>query len=651
MQTIKVKDGRGYCRRYNSGHSQKDAGGGAGTIGGNSWTATGNIYGVETTTAKGENGTGGLLIIYANDMINNGNLTSAGSRGGQNKVYDHSTCGGSSGGGSINVFYKNSISGANNMNAAGGTGVASTSSGGTSGAGGEGSITVTKVAYTLNYEEKEIVLDVGEKYGIDNQKISYQTLNNTQINYNLGQLKFEIIDENIASINENGEITAIREGRTKAKITDTNSNISTYIFIKVVNGVAIDIQEGKNFTIALKQNGTVWSYGLNTSGELGIGNNENKTKPEKVEALTNIKQISTGNSHTLALTKDGEVYAWGQGTAGQLGNGEKANSNLPVKVQGLSNIIKIEAYKNKSFAIDKDGNLYSFGEGYSILSMKIISNQKIADISGSLVLARNGKVYNITDMNTAIANLHGIAKISCGEAHYLALDVNGILYAWGTNTNGECGTQGKITTEIARDVMEISAGNGTSILQTNEGKVYVLGNNANGQIGLNTTAKATTPTEITLTGNVKIENISAGNGTHSGLVDENGFVWHTGTNTNGELGIGDNTDRKVYTKTGDTIVKVNQNDTIYLDLGESTNIYGTLENTFNLKIDLVDDVQDNFTLTSSNSGVLSMSEKIITAAQYRKNNTNSKAYKHRKIKRINSSSSNENGQHSTRNKR
>lgn len=67
-----------------------------------------------------------------------------------------------------------------------------------------------------------------------------------------------------------GNITAIKEGSTKVKITDITNKISTYIFLEVVNNTKVDVKEGQNFTIALKQNGTVWSYGKNQNGELGL---------------------------------------------------------------------------------------------------------------------------------------------------------------------------------------------------------------------------------------------------------------------------------------------------------------------------------------------------------------------------------------------
>ena len=74
--------------------------------------------------------------------------------------------------------------------------------------------------------------------------------------------------------------------------------------MEVRNTPKIDIQEGKNFTIALKQNGTVWSYGAGTNGELGNRSNENQTKPVQVEGLSNIQAIATGYSHSLAISEN-----------------------------------------------------------------------------------------------------------------------------------------------------------------------------------------------------------------------------------------------------------------------------------------------------------------------------------------------------------
>lgn len=399
-------------------------------------------------------------------------------------------------------------------------------------------------------------------------------------------------------------------------MTDEKNNYSTYIFIEVLEGVKIDVKEGKNFTVALKQDGTVWSYGTNANGELGTGNHETKSEPVKINGINDIKAISAGYSHSLALTKMGEVYTWGLGTSGQLGNGDIDSKNIPVKVDGILNIKKIVAYKNMSVALSEDGIVYAWGEGFSTLPMRVIFKEKVVDISGNIVLTKNGRIYSITDTNTPIEDLYNMAKISCGEAHYLGITPDGTVYAWGTNSNGECGTGSASPKEIALNMTEISAGNQISMFESDDRKVYVLGNNANGRIGLGTTAKTENMTEITALGDKKAENISAGNYTHSGIIDEDGFVWHSGTGTSGELGIGDNSNKNVFTRTGDTVITSNPETPMYLDIEETVNIHVKLENTFNLKVDVIDDVQENFEIVLVNSSIVEQNDKTITAKQY-----------------------------------
>ena len=445
-------------------------GGGAGNPGG-AGTASGY---------NGQTGTGGLLVVYANTFVNKNTINANGMKGG-----DGYCPGGSSGGGSINIFYSK-LKSTGTIVANGGIAAKNVPASGYQGvkgiAGGNGTVTLNKVSPDLNYIEKNLELDVGEEYQIDKNNITFVNQNGKQSNLvAVGELKFEILDKTIADIDENGKITARNLGQTKVKITDITNNIYTYIYIEVINGTKIDVKEGKNFTIALKQNGTVWSYGSNINGELGAGDNEDKNKPTKIENLTNIKKISVGYSHSLALSKTGEVYAWGFGEKGQLGDGNASNSNDPVKVDGLSNIKEIACYKNMSMAISNDGTIYAWGEGFSSLPMKIIFAEKAAHISGKLILTQNGKVYDVTKINTPIEGLTNIARISCGEAHILALNPDGTVYSHGTNTYGECGTAttGAINAkEVECDIYNISAGNQISILKDNNGKVYVLGNNS-----------------------------------------------------------------------------------------------------------------------------------------------------------------------------
>ena len=544
---------------------------------------------------KGSNGTGGLLTIYADNYINNGSLTSNGVSGG-NAVAG----GGSSGGGSINVF-ANVISKKGTTNVTGGLAVGTTKGG----VGGTGTVTFNELNPNLIYTKKEIILNVNESYSIDVNKIQLVGKNSITVRkVTLGELQYSSLDTSIATVSNDGKITGIKNGRTKIKITDVTNNLNTYIYIDVTNNVKASVQEGKNFTIGLKQDGTVWSYGLNTSGQLGIGNNENKQKPIQIETLKDIKQISTGYAHSLALTKNGEVYSFGDGTKGQLGNGENTNSNIPIKIEGLSNIEKIDGYKNTSIALTNDGKVYIWGEGYNLLPTQIDFSHNVADISGSLILGEDGFIYNISDLTKPLENIYKISKISCGEAHNLALADNGTVYSWGKNTYGEVGTEATGTisvTEIAYNMQEISAGNCTSLLLSEEEKLYVIGNNANGQIGLDTTAKVTAVTQINLSEDVGIQDISAGEGTHSSIIDENGYVWDTGINTYGELGLDDTTARKVFTKMVNNDIRLNIRNE-YIKIGDKLELTVVGPSEFNVFIKETQN-QSEWTWSSSNEDV------------------------------------------------
>jgi len=192
----------------------------------------------------------------------------------------------------------------------------------------------------------------------------------------------------------------------------------------------------------------------------------------------------------------------------------------------------------------------------------------------------------------------------------------GSLYLWGSNKNGECGNREPASTRVGTAdfrAVNISAGNGTTILQAEDKKIYVLGNNANGQIGLKET-KATYEVEEINVGK-EIENISAGAGTHSALIDKEGFIWHTGTNINGELGLGENENKTEFVKNGRSIIKTNF-EKKYVEKDEKNIITARLENTFNLKFDLIDDNQENFHLETEENTKVAFNKMEVTAIDY-----------------------------------
>lgn len=627
-QASAVRGGNGYAYDDNS-DSSYFAGAGAGVTGGS--TSYNRISSSGTQTAGGT-GVGGLLIVYSNDLKNDGEIASKGSNGAGGtysfgKRYNGAVGGGGSGGGSVNIFY-NKTSNVGSVVANGGAGgnVQGCRNAGmgllNGGAGGDGSVTVTNLQADLNYPVKEITLRIGETYQIDKNLVQLVNQNSTQQNsVVLGNIDYEILNSSVASFQTSGIITGVSKGVTKLHITDKTNNLETYIYVNVIDAPETRLSTGNEFTVALKENGTVWTFGKNNVGQLGNGDNTNSNKPVQVmfgnadTPLENITQIASGDSHSIALAKDGTIYTWGNNVNGQLGNGTNNNSNVAVKVDGLSNIVKVDAYENFSIALDSEGKVYVWGKDYSILPMRLITPNKMSDISGTLLLGQNGNIYNISDLDNPIKGLSRIAKISAGVDHYLALTTNGYVYSWGANNSyGELGrTSSSITAQIAKDVVDISAGNDTSIVINENNEAYICGTNANGRIGLGSTAYSTTMTKIDI--GKDIELISHGKGAHTVISDFDGFVYTTGLNSSGQLGNGNNTSLSTFTKIGETTIEADE--MVYMDLGEVKELEYKLINTFNLKIDTVDSQKESFTVAIPDSTKLQLNDyNVVTALDY-----------------------------------
>jgi alpha-tubulin suppressor-like RCC1 family protein len=178
---------------------------------------------------------------------------------------------------------------------------------------------------------------------------------------------------------------------------------------------------------ALTADGTVYSWGLNTSGRLGnpaLVDGAVISDPTAVNNLTNVTQIASGTNATYALRKDGTVWSWGSNANGQLGandSGQITSRAQPGIVWGLRNIKQIAAGDNAGYAIDNSGNLFVWG-----------SNEH-----GQLGLGRGSDaVHYRPELNTALTSTSLAKIVSAGDSVY-ALTPGGTLYTWGDNAQGQ----------------------------------------------------------------------------------------------------------------------------------------------------------------------------------------------------------------------
>ncbi|MBF0457838.1 MAG: hypothetical protein HQK99_08090 [Nitrospirae bacterium] len=180
------------------------------------------------------------------------------------------------------------------------------------------------------------------------------------------------------------------------------------------------IAGGGRHAIALMSDGTVYTWGRNSEGQLGNGTNTNSNIPVQVSGLTGVTAISGGYCHTIALKNGGTVWTWGYNYYGQLGNGTSTNSNTPVQVSGLTGVTAIAGGAGYSTtAMMSDGTVWAWGYNYY----------------GQL---GNG---TSTDSNTPVqvSGLTGVTAIASGVYHTIALRSSGAVWTWGYNGWGPDG--------------------------------------------------------------------------------------------------------------------------------------------------------------------------------------------------------------------
>ena len=204
-----------------------------------------------------------------------------------------------------------------------------------------------------------------------------ENLNAYSEHIKLGKLTWSSFDTNIATVDNNGNITAVGLGETTITVKDEIYGYQAQAIISVIQNhekaIAVPtVTQGTNFTAILKADGTVWTTGLNNEGQLGDGTTYNKSKPVQVKIsnnqyLSGITKIYAGAKHIVALSKDKEVYVWGSNAYGQLGDGTTTKSVYAKKVldtdasSPIQDVIGIASGAYTSYILKADGTVYGFG--------------------------------------------------------------------------------------------------------------------------------------------------------------------------------------------------------------------------------------------------------------------------------------------------
>ncbi|MFC1745905.1 RCC1 domain-containing protein [Candidatus Riflebacteria bacterium] len=246
---------------------------------------------------------------------------------------------------------------------------------------------------------------------------------------------------------------------------NTTTPQSSPVQISGLSGL-VAISAGDNHTLALKSDGTVWGWGNNQYGQTGNGNTTSpQSSPVQTSNLSSVIAISAGGNHSLALKSDGTVWSWGNGQYGQLGwlycGSAPSNSKIPTQVTGLSDIKAIAAGGYHCIALKSDGTVWAWGQG---------SNGQLGHGASSLS-QQNTPVQ--------VSGLSSVTSIAAGAYHTLAQKSDGTVWGWGNNSSNQLGgSAGSYNVPIQMSITNVVAmggGYNTTIFQQSDDTTKLYG--------------------------------------------------------------------------------------------------------------------------------------------------------------------------------
>jgi hypothetical protein len=215
----------------------------------------------------------------------------------------------------------------------------------------------------------------------------------------------------IWSVKTQGPTGAAISGNTLSTTAAGNAVLTA----TVVGGARFaEVSTGLAHTLAIATDGSLWAWGSNGSGRLGVGSIDNKNVPVKVGTDNDWKMVSAGGVHSMAIKEDGSLWGWGESGSGLLGI-PSGNHYTPTRVGTDNDWAMVSAGQDHNMAIKKDGSLWTWGNNWE-------GQLGTGDLSRRNVPTQVGEGYDW-------------AMVSAGDKYKVAIKKDGSLWAWGKKSN------------------------------------------------------------------------------------------------------------------------------------------------------------------------------------------------------------------------
>ncbi|WPB74364.1 RCC1 repeat-containing protein [Archangium violaceum] len=328
------------------------------------------------------------------------------------------------------------------------------------------------------------------------------------------------------------------------------------------------VESGFTHSLMLREDGTVWSWGGNSTGQLGrITSTPFDATPTQVPGLTNMVALAASTNHSLALREDGTVWSWGSNANGQLGRPTATHFDpIPAQVPGLTDVVALSAGSDHVLALRANGTLWAWGGNrYRQLGFpeatasnptprQVPALTNVVDVAAgsdfSLVRRADGSVWmwglDPSSVTTPWEGDHTPRRMDVPR-HVIALAAgrlplvmtkDGTLWGWGWNTGGSLGTGTNSRTSPERvrhlsRIVTVSAGQFFSLALREDGTVWGWGDNRYAQLNPRLPELSATPSQVMDL--PKAVAIATG-AVHALAVAEDGSVWGWGDTSDGQFG-------------------------------------------------------------------------------------------------------------------